>query len=161
MGDYVGGRALKRLHQRRLNFIDGSIPSYCSILNSPEQLDLIKQANKLASVTGDIESDHLGEKEDRKKIATEEEDQRNKKAEQKQMREDEERLKGLETCEDLVHPVLAFGMDHINNIKLKELRVLLCYHFGSEKLKGTPKKLELVEAFTEAFRKDWEGVTGN
>ena len=31
----VGERYLKRLPQRRLNFIDDSISSYCSILNSP------------------------------------------------------------------------------------------------------------------------------
>ena len=73
-------------------------------------------------------------------------DQRNKKYEQKQMRDDDERLKGLETCEVLVRSVLAFGMDHINNFKLKDLRVLLHYQSDSEKLKGIPKKVELVEA---------------
>ena len=41
---------------------------------------------------------------------------------------------------------LAFGMDKINNLKVKDLRVLLCYHFGPEKLKGIPNKVELVEA---------------
>ena len=47
-------------------------------------------------------------------------------------------------------------MDHINNLKVKDLRVLLCYHFGSEKLKGRPKKVELVENvryFFERIRK--------
>ena len=42
MEDAVGERALKRLPQRRLNFIDVSISSYCSILNSPEQLEHIR-----------------------------------------------------------------------------------------------------------------------
>ena len=37
-------------------------------------------------------------------------------------------------------------MDHINNLKVKDLKVLLRYQFGSEKLKGIPKKVELVEA---------------
>ena len=60
-------RTLKRLPQRRLNLIDGSISSYCSILNSPERLRMIKQANKLAPVLCDIESYRLGGKEDRKK----------------------------------------------------------------------------------------------
>ena len=46
----------------------------------------------------------------------------------------------------MVRSVLEFGMDHINNLKVKNLRVILCYHFGSEKLKGCPKKAELVEA---------------
>ena len=37
-------------------------------------------------------------------------------------------------------------MDHINNLKVKDLRVLLHYHFGSENLKGIQNKVELVEA---------------
>ena len=37
-------------------------------------------------------------------------------------------------------------MDHINNLKVKDLRMLLHYNFGSEKLKRTPKKVEVVEA---------------
>ena len=61
---------------------------------------------------------------------------------------DKERLKSIDTKEDFVHSVLEFGIDHINNLKLKELRVLLCYHFGSEKLKGIPNKVDLVEAVT-------------
>ena len=72
------------------------------------------------------------------------EDNRKRKSEQEQMRDDDERLKSLETCEVLVCSVLKFGMDHINYLKWKDLRVLLCYHFGSEKLKGIPKKVELV-----------------
>ena len=56
------------------------------------------------------------------------------------MRDDDERLKGLQTCEVLVRSVLAFGMDHINNLKVKNHRVLLHYQFGSEILKGIPKK---------------------
>ena len=74
------------------------------------------------------------------------------------MKEDDYRLKGIETCGVLVCSVLEFGMDHINNIKVKELRVLLKYHFGSEKSKGSPKKVKLVEAVTKYFRKDWEGL---
>ena len=40
-------------------------------------------------------------------------------------------LKGIDTCEVLVRSVLEFGMDYINNLKVKDLRVLLCYQFGS------------------------------
>ena len=36
--------------------------------------------------------------------------------------------------------------------------MLLRYHFGSEKLKGVPKKLELVEAVTDLFRRESEGL---
>ena len=49
-------------------------------------------------------------------------------------------------------------MDHINNLKVKELRVLLFYQFGSEIFKGTPKKVELVEAVTDLFRRGWESL---
>ena len=45
-----------------MNLIDESISSYCSVIKSPEQLDMIKQENKLAAVLGDIESNLLGEK---------------------------------------------------------------------------------------------------
>ena len=86
-----------------------------------------------------------------KKIAMEAEDQRKNKYEQKYMRDYEKRLKGLETCEVLVRLVLALGMDHINNLKLKDLRVFLRYHFGSEKLKGSPNKVELVGAVKTIF----------
>ena len=61
----------------------------------------------------------------------------------------------IETFEFLVHSVLAFGIYHINNLKLKEIRVMICYHFGSEKLKAIPNKVELLEAVTEFLQKDW------
>ena len=59
MEDSVSDRALKRLSQRRLNLIYGYISSYCSILNSPKQLEHIRQASKLASVLCDLESDSM------------------------------------------------------------------------------------------------------
>ena len=71
MEDDVGEWALKKLPQRRLKFIDGSIYSYCSILNSTEQLEQIRQANKLAYVLCDLESYRIRENEEKKKIATE------------------------------------------------------------------------------------------
>ena len=43
-------------------------------------------------------------------------------------------------------------MDHINNLKVMDIWVLLRYHFGSEMLKGSPKKVERVEAVTDLFR---------
>ena len=93
-----------------------------------------------------MDSNHLGTKENRKWRAMEVEDHEKKKSEQKQMMDYYERLEGLETCEVLVCSVLEFGMDHINNLKVKGLSVLLCYHFGSEKLQGILNKVELVEA---------------
>ena len=58
-------------------------------------------------------------------------------------------LKVIDTCEVLVCSVLEFGMDHINNLKLEDLRVILHYHFGSEKLKVIQEKVDLVESVTE------------
>ena len=48
-------------------------------------------------------------------------------------------------------------MYHIKNLKAKEPKFLPHYYFGSEKLRGTPKKVQLVEAVTEFFRNDWGG----
>ena len=55
----IGDMDLKGIPQIRLNFIDGSISSYCSILNSPKRFEQISQANKLAYVLYDLESDHM------------------------------------------------------------------------------------------------------
>ena len=62
MENAIGGRSLKRLPQRRMNIIDGSISSYSSILNSPKRLHMIKKANELAYVICDIWSGRLGAK---------------------------------------------------------------------------------------------------
>ena len=43
--DAIGDRYLKRLPQKRLNIIDGYISSYCSIINSPKRIFMIKQSN--------------------------------------------------------------------------------------------------------------------
>ena len=60
MEGYVGDRFLRRLPHIRLKLIDGSISSYCYIINFPERFDLINQEKKLASILGVIESDRLG-----------------------------------------------------------------------------------------------------
>ena len=60
------------------------------------------------------------------------------------MRDDDDSLKGIDTSDFLVCSVLAFGMDHINNLKVKELIVRIRYQFGSEILKDIPNKVELV-----------------
>ena len=57
------------------------------------------------------------------------------------MREDDDRLRDIKNGEVLVCSVLEFVMDHINNLKVKEPRVLIRCHFGSEELKGTPNNL--------------------
>ena len=74
MNDAVGDRDLNRLPQRRLNCMDGNISSYCSILNSTERLEQIRQAKKLASVLYDFESDIMREKYENKKRGMEAEE---------------------------------------------------------------------------------------
>ena len=86
MEDVVGDRALKRLTQIRLNFIDVYISSYCSILNSPKQLEHISKANKLAYVLCDLESYCMRENEEKKKRETEDGENRRRKSEEKQIR---------------------------------------------------------------------------
>ena len=39
MEDDVGDRALKRLPQRKMNFIDDSISSYCYMITLPKRLE--------------------------------------------------------------------------------------------------------------------------
>ena len=131
---------------------------YCYILTSPERLEQIRHANKLASVLCDLGSDKMWEKEEKKKRATEVEEKRKQKSEEKQVRENKDKLRGLESCEALVRSVLTFGMNHINTLKVKELQVILRYHFGLERLKGTPNKVELVEAVTDLFWRKWESL---
>ena len=57
MEDAVGNMDLKGLTQRRLNFIDGSVSSYCSIINSYERLEQMRQEKKLAYILYDLESE--------------------------------------------------------------------------------------------------------
>ena len=108
--------------QQMMNIIDGYISSYCFIFNSAKQLNMIKQANEFSSFICDIESERLREKDDGKNKAMNEEDQRNKKSEQKQIRDDDDRLKCLDNCGGFGHSVLEFGMNNLNNLKVKEIR---------------------------------------
>eukprot|EP00957_Ditylum_brightwellii_P108051 8243527-Ditylum_brightwellii.AAC.1 len=54
--------AIQRLTARRLNMIDACISSWFSVLNSKDRLVLIKQANELVKVLGEIEKDREDEK---------------------------------------------------------------------------------------------------
>ena len=92
-------------------------------------------------------------KEDNKKRETEVEENRRQKSEENQVRENEDRLIGLESRESLICSVLMIGMDHINNLKVKGIWVLIFYHFELERLKGSQKKVELVEAVTDLFQR--------
>ena len=66
-----------------------------------------------------------------KTVSIKTDNQKKKKSEYNQMREDDERLKGIELCKVLGCSVLEFGMDHTNKHKVKEIKFLIWYHFGS------------------------------
>ena len=83
------------------------------------------------------------------------ENQRNKKSGKTRRNEDKERSKYIQTSMVWVFSLLLLSMDNIKNLKLKGLKVVICYHFRSEKLKGVPNKLELAEAVTDMFLKDY------
>ena len=72
MKDSQGKGAKKRLPQRRLNFIDGTVSSHCGVLNSPERLNLIRQANEVSAVMADLEKERLEKKEEKRRKKIEE-----------------------------------------------------------------------------------------
>ena len=123
-----------------------------------ECLDMINQETHLESVLGDVQSDRLVEKEYSKNKPLQQGDQRNAKDEQKQSMQGEQRSERIQSFIDLICLVLAFGMDHIKNLNLKDKKVMICYYSGSEKLKGAPSKQELVYSVTGLLRKYWQGI---
>ena len=56
------------------------------------------------------------------RIEMEADDKRRNKYENKHGREDEESPKGLQTDEVLVCSILEFNVDHIKNLKLKDIK---------------------------------------
>ena len=49
----------------------------------------------------------------------------------------------LQTCAVWDFSFLASGMDHKKNLKAKEFRALICYHFRLENMEGGPNKFNL------------------
>ena len=56
------------------------------------------------------------------------------------MRDDDNRLKGLETCEVLVCLVLALFIDNINNLKVKDIGGASSLLLRVRKVEGDPKE---------------------
>ena len=71
----------------------------------------------MASVLCDLSSSCIGVKQEKKKRDTEAEENRRRDSEEKQVRENKDRLRFLKSFEALICSVLIFGMDHINNLK--------------------------------------------
>ena len=98
MEDSIGDRFLERQPQIRLNLIDGYISSYYYFLNLAERLENKRQANKLASVLCDLESACMREREEKNNRAMGAEENRRRKYEENQVRENGDRLRGIEIC---------------------------------------------------------------
>eukprot|EP00957_Ditylum_brightwellii_P057559 4364227-Ditylum_brightwellii.AAC.1 len=65
--DSKGEGAKAQLPKRRINIIDGNISSYCTVLNGTNRLCLVKEANLLADVLGNIDQERIVAKEKAKK----------------------------------------------------------------------------------------------
>ena len=63
--------------------IDGNISSWCAVLYSPEQLELIRQINELAMVLGELEKEREEEKKQKQQKALEEEEKKKQRKEDK------------------------------------------------------------------------------
>ena len=95
----------------------------------------------MSALLVDIESDFLVGKEKIKRIFLEAYYQMKKKYHQTHRSEDNEMLEGIQNCTVLDNLIFVFVMDHINKLKVKYLKVLICFYFVSEELKGVLKKL--------------------
>ena len=96
--------------QKSLKLIGGYISSYCSILNSTKWLDMIRKANKLVDVIGDIESYFPEAKEKRKKIVLQSEDHSKNKTKWKQRSKNEDISDGIQTGSVQICSIFEFGM---------------------------------------------------
>ena len=58
----------------------------------------------------------------------------------------------IQTCIVFIFLVLSFGMDHIKNLRVKYIKILLHYNLWLYNLKGIYKKVVFVEAINKLFR---------
>ena len=142
MQDSQGEGAKKRLPQRRLNFIDGTVSSHCGVLNSKERLVLIRQANEVAGVLGDLETDRLLKKAEQKKKRAEEEATLEECRIKKITKDKESMETTLLTCFSILRDININGVLHFNSLKVDDLKSMIRYHFKSDeyKTKGIKKQ---------------------
>ena len=58
----------------------------------------------------------------------------------------------IQNCIVFICLVLSFGMDHIKNLRVKYIKILLHYNLWLYNLKGIYKKVVFVEAINKLFR---------
>ena len=151
--DSQGEGAKKRLPQRRLNMVDGSVSSHCCILNSTERLELVRRSNEVAAIMGEIEVDRLRAKEATKKKKDAEkaakEARKKVQAEKNVERDNEARI----TCEKMMHLLNEKGEEHITRLTVPVLRALIRFVFQSDQYKRTDiRKPEWVLMAREMYQ---------
>ena len=82
----------------------------------------------------------MREKEEKKKRDTLVEENRRQKSEDKHVRENECRLRGIDSCEAFVCSVLTFGMDHINIYQIQGDSGVSLLSLWVGKIEGDPKE---------------------
>lgn len=146
MEDTKGEGARRRLPARRLNMIDACISSWCSVLNSKDKLVLIKQANELAKVLGEIEKDREDEKQKRLSNTEQEEKEKQARAEKRLEKEINDREEGLLQLPPLIQRLKDKGCAEFPNFTVPQLCIIICYEFTDEEGKSSKlNKAPLIE----------------
>ena len=142
MQDARGAGAWKKLPQRRLNMIDGTISSHCCVLNSPGRLKLIKEVNELVAVLGDIDTDKQADKEARKAAAVEKENEKKEKAAVKERLEACMLKEGMDQSLVLLQLIDDEGVELIQIMINPQLKNILRYYFNDNiyKRKGVKRE---------------------
>ena len=152
MEDTKGEGAKRRLPARRLNMIDGCISSWCSILNSTDRLELIKQANELSAVLGEIETDKAQDKDRRKKKAEEEEKDKKRRATEKKEKERQEREEGMR---DLPPLIARLGVDDMSLFTVPQLCIICRFLFDDERGKQSKLNKQSLIDIAKSHYEQW------
>ena len=148
--DSKGWGAKARLPKRRLNMIDGNISSYCTVLNGPDRLNLVREANLLAGVLGDIDRERTHAKEIAKKQKEKEDAEKEERSKIRNETAEKKKEEGLERCIFLLSEIEQKGVSHVPTLLNDDLKVLIRYHFESDLYKKG-KKEDWVRAVTELY----------
>ena len=155
MKDSKGEGAKNRLPKRRLDILDGNIAAYCKLLNSPDQLRMIREANELASVLADVHNDKQEEKNARKLKRLQEEAEKEFRRTEKEKKAEELRKEGFESSLKTMAELDLNGVGIMGKYKVSELVSLIRFYFNSQDYKDennkAKKKDGLVAAATSLY----------
>lgn len=162
MKDSHGKFVHKRLPQRRLNLIDSTISSQCTILNSEERMKLIKKANEVAAVIADIEIDRAKKREENKKKKEADDRAKQLKKIEAKARQVRATIEATRSCAAIINEIKQKGNAHIQTLKVDALKTLTRYQFKSDKYKEKGiKKVDLVAFVTQEIEAQKLSDTSN